>query len=136
MAIRLKTGCYWYTVGSEELLRSFFSTIAYHLEDNHWGSKYPSIMKDLYHGQLYNIDHALYELNEIRDKLEEYTQNQIVWDINDMKRRPPWEDNSVENITTLSESFISLNGENLFALLQDVFNKAREIEEAVEIITF
>lgn len=136
MVVRLKTGSYWHTVGSEDLLFSFFSTIAYHLEDNLWGSKYPSVMRELYHGKLYSIEHALYELDDIKDKLEEYSMDQIVWDINNMSRRPPWEENIVESKATLSKSFISINGEDLFVVFQDVLTKARETGTAVKIITY
>lgn len=137
MAVRLKTGSYWYPLGSEGLVHSFFSTVAYHLEENRWGSKYPSIMKELYHGQLHNnIDHALRELADIKCNMRKYTPDQIVWDINDLTRRPPWEDKRVYHITTLSDNFVSMGGKDLFIIFQDAFHKANEIEAAVTIITF
>lgn len=135
MAIRLKTGSYWYPLGSEKLLHSFFSTIAFHLENNEWGSKYPLIMKELYQGNLHNnIDHALHELDDIRYRLKKYTSDQIVWDINDMSREPPWGDDIKKNKVDLSSSFISIHGENLFDIFQNAFNKAKEIGEAIKMI--
>ena len=135
MAVRLKTGSYWYPLGSEKLLHSFFSTIAFHLEENDWGSKYPLIMNELYQGELENnIDHALYELDDIRFNLKKYTSDQIVWDINDMSREPPWGKHIKKNKTDLSNSFISIYGENLFDIFQNAFYKAKEIEETIKMI--
>ena len=42
----------WYTVGSGDFLHSFFSTVAYNLEDKRWGSRFPHLMNELYQGKL------------------------------------------------------------------------------------
>lgn len=44
MAVGLKVKFYWYQIGTGDFLHSFFSTIAYNLENSKWGSKYPFIM--------------------------------------------------------------------------------------------
>ena len=53
MDLRLNT--YWYQVGNGDFMHAFFSTICYHLEGKHWGSKYPYLMNELYQGRLKKI---------------------------------------------------------------------------------
>ena len=55
-------------IGTEETVQSFFSTIAYNLENNNWGSVYPVIMNEFYNGKLEhkNIKKAINEIIEIK----------------------------------------------------------------------
>ena len=39
MAVGLTVMFYWYHVGTGDFLHSFFSTIAFNLENKKWGSK-------------------------------------------------------------------------------------------------
>jgi Immunity protein 70 len=41
-----------WTVGEDWFLHSFFSTIAYRLEPNGWGSRFPALMMDLYTSEI------------------------------------------------------------------------------------
>ena len=52
MAIGFVVGDEYYSVGSGDFLHSFFSTVAYNLENGDWGIKYPYIMNELYRGEL------------------------------------------------------------------------------------
>lgn len=72
----------------KRLFETFFSTIAYYLEDKKWGSKYSYVMKKLYSGELSfkNVDNAINELKNIRDFLEKLDKehNKIIWDARDL----------------------------------------------------
>jgi len=52
MAVGLKTGPIFYIIGTGSFMHSFFSTIAYRLEDNKWGTKFPNLMNGLYNAEI------------------------------------------------------------------------------------
>ncbi len=52
MAVGFKVKFYWYQIGHGDFLHSFFSTVAYNLENGNWGSRFPVIMNELYQGKL------------------------------------------------------------------------------------
>jgi 2,3-bisphosphoglycerate-dependent phosphoglycerate mutase len=62
-----------WTVGQDWFLHSFFSTIAYRLEPNGWGSRFPALMKELYTGQLSpeRVPKAQEELATVRTELSQ-----------------------------------------------------------------
>lgn len=39
-------------IGSGSFLTAFFSTVAVRAEDGRWGSRYPILMRELYHGRV------------------------------------------------------------------------------------
>ncbi len=65
MAVGFKVKYYWYQIGRGDFLHSFFSTVAYNLENENWGSRFPIIMNELYQGKMswMNVDKAIAELN-------------------------------------------------------------------------
>ena len=67
--VGLKIGPIFYKIGTGDLLHSFFSSIAYHLEDNKWGTRFPIVMNELYARDLSveNIPEAVKEINSIRE---------------------------------------------------------------------
>lgn len=119
MAVGFKVKYYWYQVGHGGFLHSFFSTISYHLEPNGWGTEYPFLLNELYNGKLENknINSAIIELEEIKKKLQKFSPSQVIWDIEDLSKRPPWGDNISKDITNLSNYFITSEGEDLIDLL-------------------
>ena len=52
MAVGFKVKFYWYQIGHGDFLHSFFSMVAYNLENGNWGSRFPVIMIELYQGKL------------------------------------------------------------------------------------
>ena len=52
MAVGFKVKFYWYQIGHGDFLHSFFSSVAYHLENGDWGSRFPVIMNELYQGKI------------------------------------------------------------------------------------
>lgn len=135
MAVGFSVDFYWYQVGHGEFLHSFFSTIAYNLESAEWGSKYPLLMNHLYQGKLEasEVSDALAEVREIQLKLKEYEPDKVVWDIEDLSVQPPWGSDISEDITDLSNYFVTSDGEDLITLLLHALEKAKELNLPIEI---
>lgn len=137
MAVGLSVNFFWYQVGSGDFLHSFFSTIAYNLEDNNWGSKYPVIMNQLYQGEIdcEELDIALVELEDIYQNLKKFSVEKVVWDIEDLTKRPPWGNNISKDITDLSNYFVTSEGEDLITLFRHALEKAKEMNTQIKIET-
>lgn len=62
--VGLQVEFYWYQIGAASFLHAFFSTVCFRLEQGNWGSKFPRLMNDLYHGRLKSeyVKDALVEL--------------------------------------------------------------------------
>lgn len=135
MAVGFKVKYYWYQVGHSDFLHSFFSTISYHLEQNGWGTEYPFLLNELYNGKLENknIDSAINELETIKKKLQEFNPSQVIWDIEDLSKRPPWGDNISKDITSLSNYFITSEGEDLIDMLTKALEKGQKTNSDVYI---
>lgn len=135
LAVGLKVKYYWYPIGHGDFLHSFFSTVSYHLEPNGWGTKYPLLLKKLYNGKLeYKyIKDVIKEIDEIQESLKNYSPSQVVWDIEDLSKTPPWGDNISDEITDLSNYFVTSDGEDLITILKKALNKALKIKSDVEI---
>ncbi|TVZ87697.1 immunity protein 70 of polymorphic toxin system [Aeribacillus composti] len=135
MAVGLKVKYYWYSIGHGDFLHSFFSTVSYHLEPNGWGTKYPLLLNKLYNGKLeYKyIKDVIKEIDEIQESLKNYSPSQVVWDIEDLSKTPPWGDNISDEITDLSNYFVTSDGEDLITILQKALNKALKIKSDIEI---
>ncbi|WP_210367727.1 immunity 70 family protein [Bacillus sp. REN3] len=133
MAVGFKVKYYWYQVGHGDFLHSFFSTISYHLEQNGWGTEYPFLLNELYNGKLENknIDSAICELEAIKKELQKFSPSQVVWDIEDLSKRPPWGDNISKDITNLSNYFITSEGEDLIDILMKALEKGQKTNSDV-----
>ncbi|QTD39542.1 immunity 70 family protein [Sporosarcina sp. Te-1] len=135
MAVGFKVKYYWYQVGHGDFLHSFFSTISYHLEQNGWGTEYPFLLNELYNGKLENknIDSAITELEAIKKKLQKFSPSQVIWDIDDLSKRPPWGDNISNDITNLSNYFVTSEGEDLINMLMKALEKGKKTNSDVYI---
>ena len=136
MAVGFKVKYYWYQVGTSDFLHAFFSTICFNLENKKWGSKYPYIMNKLYSYCLKyeDIDNAIIELNEIKNKLQYYPPEKVVQDIENLSKQPPWGDNISNDITDLSNYFITSEGEDLISVIQSALEKAKELKTSIKIV--
>ena len=107
--VSFRVGCMMYEIGTASFLHSFFSTVAYRLENNRWGSKFPVIMNELYQGKLSfeNVPAAKEELTQIKKALTKLSPNKVIWDIEDLSKQPPWGDNISEKISSLGNYFIT-----------------------------
>lgn len=135
MTVGFKVKYYWYQVGHGDFLHSFFSTISYHLEPNGWWTEYPLLLNELYKGKLENknIDSAINELETIKKKLQDFSPSQVIWDIDDLSKSPPWGDNISKDITTLSNYFITSEGEDLIDMLMKALEKGQKTNSDVYI---
>ncbi|MDE7429468.1 MAG: immunity 70 family protein [Lachnospiraceae bacterium] len=137
MAVGFKVDFYWYQVGNGDFLYSFFSTVAYRLEGAKWGSRFPVIMKKLYQGKIKrrDVDKAIKELNIIKKELQAFAPDQVVWNIEDLSEQPPWGNDISEDITDLSNYFVTSEGEDFISVFLDALETAKEIKSAIEIVS-
>jgi hypothetical protein len=135
LGVGFKVKYYWFQVGHSDFLHSFFSTISYHLEPCGWGTKYPCLLKELYNGKLDDkyVSAAIKELEEIRERLKEYKPSEVIWDIDELEKKPPWGENISQEINDLSNYFITSEGEDLINLLLNALKKAKSLNLGIEI---
>lgn len=135
--VGFKVGFYFYEVGDGDFLFSVFSTVAVNLERGKWGSRFPYLMRGLYSGALKAkyVKPALAEVNQIREELKAFPPAMVVWDAEDRSRRPPWGDDISEDITDLSNYFVTSAGEDFFDVLKEALIKAEEEKKDVEIFS-
>ncbi|MCI9525271.1 MAG: hypothetical protein HFF01_09660 [Erysipelotrichaceae bacterium] len=134
MSVILKTGNYLYPIGSGDYLDSFFSTVAFYVENKKWGSKYPTIMKQLYYGELSykDVDKAIHELQCIRDDLKKLNKkdHEIIWDARDLSLKvPEWAINHNEEVVTLANYFITNDGRDLIEVILSALNGSKYLGE-------
>lgn len=135
MAVGFQVKFYWYEIGDGAFLHSFFSTVAYHLEDDQWGRRFLFIMNELYQGELIreNVDRAIEELNEIKKELQAFAPDKVIWDIEDLSKQPPWGNNISEDITDLSNYFVTSDGKDFLDIFLHALEKAREVGSDIRI---
>ncbi len=128
-------GFYWFQIGTGDFLHSFFSTVALRLENGLWGSKYPVIMNELYQGELpaNKTDLAIDELIQIKEGLRGLSSEQVVWDIEDLSKLPPWGNKISPDITDLSSYFVTSDGEDFIGVLERALKTAAEEGDALKI---
>lgn len=135
MAVGFSVGFFWYQIGSGDFLHCFFSTVAFNLENRHWGSRFPMIMNKLYQGSLEskNVSIALIELNTIKEELRTMPTNKVIWDIDDLEKMPPWGENISKGITDMSNYFVTSEGEDFLTLFKHALEKSQELGQPIEI---
>ena len=126
----------WY-VGEHELLNAFFSTASVRLEPAGWGTRFPHLMNELFEGDL-PAEHAAAaaeELEVVRAELREHPPSEVVWDVYDRDRRPPWGDDISPDITDLSNYFVTADGEDLIGKLAEALDFAARKDAPARIVT-
>ena len=136
MSIGIKLGSIIDELGSPDFFNSFFSTIVGLLENNVRGSRYPVISLELYKGHIpiEKLEQAVVELKSIQHELSQHPPNAVIWDIEDLSLNPPWGDNISQEITSLSNYFVSSNGRDLFALISEVLSHAIDTKRPIDIV--
>lgn len=136
MAIGFRVHFLWYQVGASDFLHAFFSTISYNLESNKWGSKYPYLMNELYQGKLSwkNADKAIEEIKDIENEFKNFKPSQVIWDIEDISKQPPWGDKISPEITDLSNYFVTSDGRDLIEVILMALNDSISEKTDIEII--
>ena len=128
---------YMYTIGTADFLHSFFSTVCGRLENGKWGSRSPYLMNELYQGML-SAEHlaaGAEELVQIKKNLARFAPNQVIWDIDDRSLTPPWGDNISDDITDLSNYFVTSDGNDFLTVFSAALDKARELNVPLTIRT-
>jgi len=135
MAVGLQTGPIFYMIGTASFMHSFFSTIAYRLEDNKWGSKFPNLMNGLYNAEIEPEESkwVLGELEIIKQELAKLTPDKVIWDIDDLTKQPPWGDNIAKTITNLSNYFVTNDGKQLLDVFEKALNASIDIKKTIKI---
>ena len=131
--VGFKVGCIWYEIGAASFLHSFFSTVAYNLECGNWGTRFPVIMNELYQGKLANanVPNANLELYTILKVLKNLYPDKAIWDIEDLTKQPPWGNKISNQITDLSNYFITSDGRDFLTIFQNALDAAIEIKKDV-----
>lgn len=137
MAVGFQVKFYWYEIGNGEFLHSFFSTVAYRLESGRWGSRFPIIMNDLYQGKMNqeDVDKAIEEWNGIQKELQAFAPDKVIWDFDDLSKQPPWGNDISEDITDLSNYFVTSDGKDFMTVFLHALEKAKEVDSDIKIVS-
>lgn len=128
---------YIYTIGTADFLHAFFSTVCGRLENGKWGSRFPHLMNELYQGVLpvKHLAAGTEELSQIKQELAQFAPDQVIWDIDDRSLTPPWGDNISEDITDLSNYFVTSEGEDFLSVFAAALDKAQQRNASLKIQT-
>lgn len=131
--VGFKVGCIWYEIGAASFLHSFFSTVAYNLEGGNWGTRFPVIMNELYQGELTNanVPNAKVELNIIESELKDLSPDKVIWDMEDLGKQPPWGTRISNQITDLSNYFVTSDGRDFLTIFRKALDDAIEIKTEI-----
>ena len=121
-------------IGGEDFwLHSFFSTIAYRLEPDGWGSRFPALMNELYVGRLplERVPEPRAELETIRSDLQQLPPDARVFDYEEPDRATPWP--VPPGASSLADAFLTASGKNVLDLLARGLDVAEEARGDLEI---
>ena len=137
MATAFTVKYYMYTIGTADFLNAFFSTVCGRLENGKWGSRFPHLMNELYQGVLpvKHLAAGTEELSQIKQELAQFAPDQVIWDIDDRSLTPPWGDNISEDITDLSNYFVTSEGEDFLSVFAAALDKAQQRNVPLKIQT-
>jgi 2,3-bisphosphoglycerate-dependent phosphoglycerate mutase len=121
------------TVGEDYFLHSFFSTIAYQLEREGWGLRFPALMKELYVGRLprERVPQAREEVKQIRKELCRLPPDARIYAYEKPDMPTPWP--VPPGAKTLADCFLSSNGKNVLDLLERALDLSDEVGADLEI---
>ena len=128
---------YIYTIGTADFLHAFFSTVCGRLENGKWGSRFPHLMNELYQGVLpvKHLAAGTEDLSQIKQELAQFAPDQVIWDIDDRSLTPPWGDNISDDITDLSNYFVTIEGEDFLSVFAAALDKAQQRNASLKIQT-
>jgi 2,3-bisphosphoglycerate-dependent phosphoglycerate mutase len=131
--VDLYAGNTMWTGGEDFWLHSFFSTIAYQLETDGWGSRFPALMDDLYAGRLPvdRVNEARAELATIDAELRQLPPEDRVFDYDDPKGPTPWP--VPPEAESLADCFLTANGLSILDVLARALDVSEEARADLEI---
>jgi hypothetical protein len=126
LAVALRVRGHVWPVGTGDFLHAFFSTVSARLETQGWGSRFPVLLKELYSGELAgeHAPAALAELERLREELRRLPPSDVVWDVEDRSKRPPWGDDISPDITDLGNYFVTEDGRDLIDVAAEAIGYA------------
>ena len=85
-------------------------------------------MNELYQGVLptEHLAAGAEELTQIKQELAQFAPDQVIWDIDDRSLTPPWGDNISEDITDLSNYFVTSEGKDFLTVFAVALDKAQQ----------
>ena len=138
MTVGLKQRSVVTEIGPGGLLHSFFSTIALRLENGQWGSRFPTIMNDLYGGSIQSSQHddALRELKQIQQELGMIGPDEVVWEIDDPDVPPPWGTEVGPHVTSMAHYYVTVTGRNLIGEIFDNLASLKEFGGTLDLVSY
>ena len=90
-------------------------------------------MNELYQGKLTNanVPNAKVELNTIESELKKLSPDKVIWDMEDPAKQPPWGKEISNQITDLSNYFVTSDGRDFLMILHKALDAAIEIEKDI-----
>ena len=87
-------------------------------------------MNELYQGTLDkdNVETAIVELKKIQLELQAFSPDKVIWDIDDLSKQPPWGKNISNDITNLSNYFVTSDGEDFITIFFNALEKAKKLQ--------
>jgi hypothetical protein len=73
------------------------------------------------------------ELVQIKDKLKEFSPEQVVWDIEDLSKQLPWGNKISSDITDLSNYFVTSDGEDFIGIFENALKMAARMGKELKI---
>jgi 2,3-bisphosphoglycerate-dependent phosphoglycerate mutase len=103
-----------WVLGTPDFIFAFFSTVRVRLEPTGWGSRFPTVMNELYGGELApeHAPAALAELDQIREELRRLPPSALVWDAEDLSQPAP--PGVREAAADLAGCFVTEGGREVF----------------------
>lgn len=135
MAVGIKVGSITDEIGTPDFFHAFFSTVSSNLEEQ-WGSRFPVLLTNLYQGELAAelAAKALAELEQVKDELAAFSPVNVVWDIEDPSKQPPWGSDISPDITSLANYFVTSTGRDLIETLKDALDEAARHNRSATIV--
>lgn len=114
-----------FNLGNDEMVKGFFTNIAYHLENKKWGSVYPTIMNEFYSGKIEqkDINNAIKEIKEIKQRLSEIDFSQIVFSMESVPEKKYLKEE--ENIISIDDMFINNNRQKMTDMILMVLESVK-----------
>lgn len=137
MTIGIQLGSVTDEIGASDFFHSFFSTISGNLETDGWGSRFPTLLKKLYSGELQRGDvaTALAELEQAKRELAVLSPSRVIWDIENREKNPPWGADISADITDLSNYFVTSTGRDLFNVLKEALEELRDRGGVLKVVS-
>ena len=78
------------------------------------------------------VEKAKNELYEIKREFRKITPDEVIWNFEDLTEQPPWGKNISEDITDLSNYFMTSDGKDLFEVMEMAFRGAIRFKNGIK----